>query len=355
MNRRDFLIRSAGAVAGLSVLGLANSHAIGQDDETPRGIDARTQRAIDDGLRWLSRQQHADGAFGTGIRSGNVAVTSLAAIAFMAGGHQPGRGEYGDAVNRALRQVLSCERRDMPGLLERNDRERPMYGHGYGTLFLAEAYGMVNDPVLRESLRGTLSRAVRLIVDTQNSEGGWRYQAAPTGADLSVTVCQIMALRAARNAGIYVPRTTADRCTAYAQRCQHTASGGFRYQPFGNEPGFARTGAGIVALNSAGIYDGLAIESALTYLDSFRPGRGPNSIRSNDFTYFYGHYYAAQAMWTAGGARWRNWYPAVRRELLSNRRDDNSWSDGRTCSHYCTAMALIALQVPNNYLPILQR
>jgi hypothetical protein len=24
-------------------------------------------------------------------------------------------------------------------------------------------------------------------------------------------------------------------------------------------------------------------------------------------------------------------------------------------SHYCTAMALIILQVPNNYLPILQR
>ena len=32
--------------------------------------------------------------------------------------------------------------------------------------------------------------------------------------------------------------------------------------------------------------------------------------------YFYGHYYAAQAMWLRGGDDWAEWYPAIRNELL---------------------------------------
>lgn len=71
--------------------------------------------------------------------------------------------------------------------------------------------------------------------------------------------------------------------------------------------------------------------------------------------YFYGHYYAVQAMWIAGGDYWRRWYPAIRDELLASRTQAGFWQSGPMCSHYSTAMALIILQVPNNYLPILQR
>jgi hypothetical protein len=70
--------------------------------------------------------------------------------------------------------------------------------------------------------------------------------------------------------------------------------------------------------------------------------------------YFYGHYYAVQAMWTAGGNYWTEWFPAIREELIGGQRPDGSWMDP-LCSHYGTAMASIILQVPNNYLPILQK
>ena len=76
--------------------------------------------------------------------------------------------------------------------------------------------------------------------------------------------------------------------------------------------------------------------------------------RQERMHYFYGHYYAVQAMWTAGGTYWSNWYPAIRDELLACRQEDGSWDDGID-SHYATAMACIILQVPNNYLPILQK
>ena len=42
-------------------------------------------------------------------------------------------------------------------------------------------------------------------------------------------------------------------------------------------------------------------------------------------------------------------------ELLTTKQADGTWTDGRFCRHYCTAMSLIILQVPNNYLPIMQR
>jgi hypothetical protein len=70
--------------------------------------------------------------------------------------------------------------------------------------------------------------------------------------------------------------------------------------------------------------------------------------------YFYGHYYAAQAMWTAGGTYWSEWFPAIRDELLNRQNADGSWDDAID-THYATAMACIILQIPNNYLPILQK
>lgn len=368
MNRRTFLTRGVGALLGLSGGGML-LHALAQEGNQSAGmINPATQRAIDASLQWLSSQQHADGSFGTGQYHGNVAVTSIAGLAFMSAGSQPGRGRYGEHVTRAVRYILRSEDQNQRGFL--NNRQAafhgPMYGHGFATLFLAEVYGMVNEPELRTQLRGTLGRAIALIIRAQNNEGGWRYTPTSQDADLSVTVCQIMALRAARNAGIAVPAANANKCTEYVKRCQDKNSGGFRYQAgFGGGAGFARTAAGVVALNSAGVYlespperGGGSVRSGLDYLMRFRPGAGGGGVFGNpevQMHYYYGHYYAVQAMWTAGGNYWRQWYPGIRDELIASRRQDGSWQQGLMCSNYCTGMALIILQVPNNYLPILQR
>ena len=248
-----------------------------------------------------------------------------------------------------------------------------MYGHGFGTLFLAEVYGMVHDKEQRERLHGTLKRAVELIVRYQNNKGGWRYKPGDNDADISVTICQIMALRAARNAGFAVPKKTADDCIKYVKSCQNLGPGyadqrgSFRYMDTpmqGPNPiAFARTAAGVVALYSAGVYKGVEVEEGLKYLLRWKRGQENGNraynmpFRGPDIHYFYGHYYAVQAMWTAGGAYWTEWFPFVREELLTHsqrRAADGSWHDN-ICSHYATAMACIVLQVPNNYLPILQK
>jgi hypothetical protein len=363
-NRRRFLARSFGAGLGatLALESQANPLTEGIPDEREfrNWITPETQRAVDQGLAYLAKDQNADSSFGERGFRGNIAITSLAGLALMAGGHQPGRGTYGSNVTRALRFVLSKEQKSPAGLLNNNpdfgpSRQGIMYSHGFGTLFLCEVYGMVNDLNLQKRLRGTIERAVRLIESTQNNEGGWRYDPKPDQADVSVTICQIMALRAARNAGFPVRKDVVDRCVKYVRACQ-TSDGGFTY--FSNQPtgsAFPRSAAGVVALYSAGIYEGKEIERGLNYLLKYKPN-SPLARREMEMHYYYGQYYAAQAMWTAGGRYWSEWFPAVRDDLLERRsRINGCWTDPTICSHYATAMACIVLQIPNNYLPILQK
>ncbi|HEV3203210.1 MAG TPA: prenyltransferase/squalene oxidase repeat-containing protein [Gemmataceae bacterium] len=364
--RRQFL---AGGTSSLFAWNALSLWGAGDDSEKlPDGSMAKgmitpaAQQAIQDGLKFLINRQDKDGSFGTGHHRGNVAITSLAGLAFMAGGHFPGRGAHGQVVQRALEFVLSQESTTRPGYLYNRpvfqQQDGPMYSHGFGTLFLAENHGMVQDKKLRDRQQDTLKRAVDLIIASQNPKGGWRYYPDSKDADISVTICQIMALRAARNACFSVPKETVDRCIKYVKSCQEPPSsreaGGFRYMDQGGSPAFARTAAGVVALYCAGQYKDPAVDSGLKYLMQFKPKQ---YYARADMHYFYGHYYAAQAMWTAGGNYWAEWYPAIRDELISRThrfRNDGSWAD-QICTHYATAMACIILQIPNNYLPILQK
>ena len=309
-------------------------------------ITPATARAIERGLSLLAARQDEDGSFRSGGYSRNVAICALAGMAFMSGGSTPGRGQYGRNVDRCIDFILANTQESGFINVPNASSHGPMYGHGFATLFLAECYGMTRRP----DIRTKLTKAVQLIVNTQNKEGGWRYQPQRADADISVTICQVMALRAARNGGLYVPRETIDLCTEYVKRSQN-ADGGFMYMIQGGQSAFPRSAAGIVALYSAGIYEGPEIKKGLDYLMGFMPQANEFNRESH---YFYGHYYAVQAMWHAGGEFWGRWYPAIRDELLARQREDGSWMDS-ICQEYGTAMACVILQMPNNYLPIFQR
>lgn len=367
--RRGFVGRMA-ALAGASplLLSAAFGHARRQQPpagdggfgeratgEIPEGAaDLMTEgadRAIEAGLAWLSSQQQGNGSFGSGSYRANLAVTSLAGLAFMASGSSPGRGKYGDEIEKALAFVLEHVTPAGFITIPSTSTHGPMYSHGFGALFLAEAYGMTK----RQEIREKLEKAIRLIIDCQNPEGGWRYQPRPNDADISVTVCQINALRAARNAGIFVPKETVERCIEYCKKAQNP-DGGFRYMLQGGGSAFPRSAAGLVALYSAAIYDDKAIDSGLAYLRQFVPNAQVANVNAIErFShYFYGHYYAAQVMWIRGGKDWAEWFPAIRDELVQKQVAQGYWNDN-ICREYGTAMALIILQIPNNFLPIFQR
>jgi hypothetical protein len=329
---------------------LLSSPALADDKDDEKSaaklITPAAERSIDLGLKWLVSVQRDDGGIGSGPTRDNVAVCGLAGMAMIAGGSPPGRGPFGGPLNRCVDYLLA-QSQPSGFIVGPDSGHGPMYGHGFATMFLGECYGM--SP--RAELREKLAKAVKLIVGCQNKDGGWRYQPVRADADISVTVCEIMALRAARNAGLYVPNETIDRAKEYVKRSQN-ADGGFMYMIQGGESAFPRSAAAVAALYSAGIYKDDQITKGLDYLMRFLPAEGV--ARRDGGYYFYAHYYAVQAMWQAGGDRWRRWYPAIRDELVRQQRDDGSWlaPEGNECG---TAMALIVLQIPNNYLPIFQR
>jgi hypothetical protein len=155
-----------------------------------------------------------------------------------------------------------------------------------------------------------------------------------------------MGLRAARDAGIHVPDEVRNKCIDYVKKSQNS-DGGFRYQiSSGGGSTFPLTAAGVVSLYSAGIYDGEQVEKGLKWLMNYLPGKGS----SNTGYFFYGHYYAVQAMWHAGGEYWQKWYPAIRDTLLARQTGDGSFADSEVCPEFGTAMACIILQMPNRPL-----
>ena len=359
MRRRVF---GGSALAAAAAVVVAGAAATAQDGAArgaapsavnapaPVEITPALDGAVERGLAALAALQAEDGSFPTSRFQRHVGIASLACLAFMADGNLPGRGRYGETVRRGMEFVLSNI--NETGLIAADTSHGPMYGHGFATLFLGEVYGMTSgggDTATSQRLHDAVVRACRLIVNTQNDEGGWRYNPVPRDADISVTICQIMALRSARNAGIEIPRTTIDRAIDYVRLCQN-ADGGFRYQSGRGGSAWPRSAAGIASLYYAGVYEGDDIERALDYLiRTAMPGE-----KGNRSHYFYGHYYAAQAMFLAGGDYWARWWPAIRDQLIDEQAEDGTWDDNYG-EAYGTAMALIVLQMPKRYLPIFQK
>lgn len=391
MRTRRPTTRATGAAAvALALLAWpATGAAVQETDAPPRTgdppIDARRAasaidhreltgdqlRRIDRGLEWLVTQQRADGAFGAPPDSNpgapeahELACTGLAGLAFLAGGHLPGRGRYGAVLHRAIEYVVGQARQVRNGYL--GDPNGRMYSHGFASLFLAEVVGVSDDADLRERVREALGRAVQLVVATQDPNGGWWYHpnrnSGQNGADISVTVCQVMALRAAMQAGVRIDQGTVRRAVDLVkQACEK--NGSFVYRVIGgrNSPGtgapFPRSAAGVCMLYLLGQYDADELRRGLHYLDRELSGSSIIDTLPEHF-YYYALYYATIALYQWGGEAWERHFPTMRDDLFSRQREDGSWPPAFRASQRdvsSTAMALIALQVPKRYLPILKR
>jgi hypothetical protein len=302
-------------------------------------------------LAWLAARQNADGSWSESRYPHNTAITAFALLAFMSQGHLPGQGEYGPVVAKGAKFLIASPRAEGDGYLV--GRGGNMYCHGMAALALAELYGMTND----DDLKPVLERAVDLIVRCQSPQGGWRYDPNPHDADISATIMQVMALRAAKNGGLNVPDVVMQRALQYVEACRDPGSGGFNYQPGQRHPGFARTAAGACILQLCGKYDHEMVPKAIEYLqkDVTRERR----FRAREY-FWYGHYYAAHAMHCVGGEKWKKWYGDISNVLLPRQSDNGAWEtqdlEGNPPGPvYQTSIAVIILSTPLSYLPIYQR
>jgi len=316
---------------------------------TEARVVERVTAAVDRAVQYLAERQQPDGSWHT-----NHAPNALALLAFLGRGHVPGRGPYQEVLERGKRYILATQHES--GLFASpTPSHGPMYEHALATLAMAEMYGMEPDPELEEKLR----KAVGLILRSQSPNGGWRYQPTPGDHDLSVTVMQVVALRAANNAEIPVPAETIERAISYVTSCAYP-SGGYGYQP-GGGPNPQMSAAGVLSLQLLGKQDDPTVLAALNYL-----ANAPVEWGANQVSYFYYfHYYAIQAQYQAGGKYWNDWHPRVRELLLAHQEPDGSWGlppgtqegEGTVGPNrvYWTAMSCLVLEVYMHFLPAYQR
>jgi hypothetical protein len=350
--KKYLLLLLVGAIMALPNILFLNA----ESGQNPEQLEKELlNKKIEQGLNYLAKIQNDNGSWSCtvgyklnerylGPVYDNVGITAIAGIAFLAHGDSPGRGQYGSNIEKALQFVLSCCR-ETDGYITKNGTR--MYEHGFATLFLSEVYGMSK----REDIKSKLKGSVQLIISSQTSEGGWRYQPAPIDADISVSVTILQALRAARNVGIAVPKEVIDKALNYVKKSQKP-NGSFEYQ-FEKPPtrtSFALTAAGITSLMSAGEYNTPEIKRGLSYV--LDPNHWPEQF--GKYHYFYGHYYATQAMFQAGGELWKRYFRRIKQEIITAQLPDGYWVD-EVGDSYATAMAAIILQIPNDFLPIFQR
>lgn len=318
--------------------------------------DVAGRRALERGLAFLAAEQAKaiDGSFpkGDAREWAPMGVTSLACLAFLAHGSQPGRGPYGREVERAIDYLVAhCDLNEGSPehgyLSTQGDTLSRIHGHGFATLALAEAYGMSRG---NQRLKRVLEAAVRRIEVSQSSEGGWDYEpVASAGHEGSTTICLVQALRAARNAGITVDSNVVQRATDYVERLQ-AEDGTFRYRLHDTNTSVALTAAGIATLNMAGTYDGATIQAGIDAIwrlvDEPRDAKFPA----------YERLYLAQAFWQLSDARhFERWWPKELRRALSTQNDDGSWTNDTYGDCYGTAVQCLVLAVPEGLLPIFQR
>jgi len=375
---RWFLAALVGAGLAVPLWGLA------ADDPRTVEVLERYKPVIDRGLQWLARQQARDGHWEAMNGTYPVPMTALAGLALMAEGSTPTQGRYAKEVDNAVEYLMSRAQKN--GLIGRPDdpreQQRYMYGHGFATMFLAQAYGEENDEKRRRELEGVLKRAVEFTGRAQTRLGGWGYVSAMDNADFdegSVTITQVQALRACRNAGIPVPKEIIDKAHDYLKKSTMISShdpdpkkveagviyslrqGGGNIRP-------PLTAAAIACLFNAGEYKN---ELAIKWLNYCQRHIPVDQTGRDSFGHWeYTHFYYAQVVYTLGEDRhrelrpdlpdrqllkWSRYRDEVFKYIASRQNPDGSWSQGYVGPVYTTAMHLLILQLDKGNLPIFQR
>ncbi len=339
----------------------------------------QTEQAIEAGLEFLSKKQAESGAwrlqdFDTKvlIRS-DTAATALSLLSFQGAGYTHQQYQYANTVGKAL-DFLVRNQQSNGDLYKRedpaSDQNAWLYSHAIASLALCEAYGMTQDPALREPAQ----KAINFMVESQDKQrGGWRYRPG-NGTDTSVSGWFMMAFKSGQLAGLDVPKTTFDLIEGYLDQSQVSSSVPhlYRYNPFaantpeqrhGREPTPVMTSAGLLMRLYFGWQRGQAeMTAGADYLLEHPPAPGTKDATLRD-TYYW--YYSTQVLFHMGGERWKKWnsslYPMLIQTQVTEGPNAGSWDPYQPTADlwakyggrlYVTTLNLLSLEVNYRHLPL---
>lgn len=305
-------------------------------------------------LEWLARHQTPEGrwapdAWRTGCEDPpcapvggdarrDVHLTSTVLLAFLATGQTHRFGTRKAAIRRGLKWLRGHLGSD--GVFHGAAGNHPDWidDHLQATIALGEAYGLSRDFTLKRDLE----RATAATLALQEPDGAWS-QGGSGPAALLRTVRGVLALKAARTAGLDIPDDAFARANAWL--AAHTFPGDL-VRPV-HDP--ARCAAALGAL--ARIYTGdrrstpvlREMARVLTY-----------DVALDDPCTAYASTCAAYQL---GGATWRAWDRPVKEALLSRQRqggcEAGSWDPSPSCGPggrvEATALVVVLLETCPRY------
>lgn len=342
-------------------------------------IGPQTEQAIERGLQFLAKHQRPDGSWKLQdldkdvLIHSDTAATGLCLLAFQGAGYTHKQYKYAEVNERALKFLI--ERQKPTGDLyipqdPASNQNAWLYSHGIAALALCEAYGMTQDPALKEPAQ----LAVKFMLDSQETQrGGWRYRPG-VGSDTSVTGWFMMALKSAQLSGLDVPKSAFEKMKKYVQASQVSSAEPhlFRYNPFapdtpeqrhGLKPTHVMTSVGLLMRLYLGWKRDLPeMQAGTDYLLDRLPDPGTPQATKRD-TYYW--YYATQVLFHMGGERWKKWNDKLRPLLLDSQILEGeltgSWDPYLPSSDlwaryggrlYVTTLNLLSLEVHYRHLPL---
>ena len=301
-------------------------------------------------LWWLKKVQKPDGSWGT---VGKAAHTGLALLTFLAHGETPTSKHFGTTVKKAMQWLVNDP-------IDTNSLHA--YPHAIKTYALAEAYAMTGVSMLETKM----NQCVRILIDGQQDGGcyDYNYKKNQGRQDLSFAGWNFQALKAAYGAGCE-EKGLQEAIYKAIEWLKNNTDGDaqFPYSTKDNEPSTGKAkhtmrAVGVLCLQLFGegktpeIKDDIN-EIATSDLANLNWNNPPNSS-------LYGWYYATQAMFQAGGAKWRPWNRKFQKEIGDAQHPEGYWvypgkghakGDDITQKVYATTLCALMLTVYYRYLP----
>jgi hypothetical protein len=385
------VVVAAGAVGALLSVPAPVPAQEKKEKKAADDIKKRTDEAVEKGLEWLKKTQAPDGHWAAQGGQYPTTMTALAGMCFLMEGSTLKEGKYSDQIRKAVEWFTDRKRVNADGKIgdfnNPTESSRYMYGQGFGTMFLASVYGEEEDKDQRDKLEKLLKKSVEFICKAQTEKthrkaegkevkvGGWGYVSAKDGNNFdegSVTITAMQGLRAARNAGIPVPKESIQKATDYLEACT-TPKGGVIYSYAGGNGAALNgqerppiTAAAVACSFSAGQYKGDLAKKWIKFCkDAIPVAKG--RIAHDE----YQNYYFAQFVYVLGDDRygdmfpkedkntWLTWskyreamYPYI---LDQQDKTTGSWTGGYVGPVFATTTNLTILQLEKGILPIYQR
>lgn len=381
-----FQRRDAGGTPGTSSAAAVSTEAFRDRERMNPGREGgpQTEEAIEKGLAFLARYQEPTGnwileRYGNGLGDltdetpqtrSDTAATGLALLAFQGAGYNHLEYRYADQMRRAIDWLIQHQKADGDLFVESSDESNQyarLYSHGIAALALSEAYGITQDPRLKEPAQ----RALDYIMQTQDKAlGGWRYTPG-LSSDTSVTGWMMMALKSGQLAGLEVDEASYRRIESWLEQAAvPDQPGEYRYNPLaydtddqrhGREASPSMTAVGLLMRLYLGAdRDSPEIRQGAEVLLRTLPS--DENSRARD-TYYW--YYATQIIRHVDGEPWQRWSGQLRPLLLNSQVQQGefagSWDPlapvpDRWSLHggrlYLTTMNLLSLEVDYRMLPL---